>query len=491
LLAACSPASAPPHDATVVVLPRVPEELDPRFVADAYGLKVSRLLFASLVTIDPHTLEILPDLAETIEQPSPTEYVVTLRRGLAFADGSTLDATDVVATYRGVAHPSLGSRYAVTYRRIAEVRALSPRVVRFRLHEPHAPFLTDLELPIVRAEDAWRRMPFDDATAFVGAGPYRLRERSERRLELEANEHWYGGAPTHARLRFVVVQDDNVRALRMVAGKGDVALNAIPALLLPMLAERSELRIERVPGIGTTYLGCNTESPALRDPRVRHAIALAIDRASLVRAKLGGHARLAEGWIPPGHPLHTPLSETPFDPRLAHVLLDEAGLRADDDGVRARLVLRVGADRARVSVARAIAAMLRDVGLDVEVRPSESATFFADLNDGRFDLAFLQLPELYEPHLLSWFFASDKIPGEGGEGANRWRYRSPALDALLERGRTTSNLEARRAIYGEAERLLANDRPTIPLWHEDSIAVVREGVIFRVPRDGRLSPLAR
>jgi peptide/nickel transport system substrate-binding protein len=287
-----------------------------------------------------------------------------------------------------------------------------------------------------------------------------------------------------------VVQDDNVRALRMVAGKGDVALNAIPALLLPMLAERSELRIERVSGIGTTYLGCQTESPVLRDRRVRHAIALAIDRASLVRAKLGGHARLAEGWIPPGHPLHTPLAETPFDADRARALLDEAGLRPDRDGVRARLVLRVGADRARVSVARAIGAMLRDVGLEVEVRPSESATFFADLNDGRFDLAFLQLPELYEPHLLSWFFASDKIPGEGSEGANRWRHRSAPLDALLERGRTTTDPVARRAIYADVERLLAEDRPVISLWHEDSVAVVRAGVAFRAPRDGRLSPLA-
>lgn len=488
----CSNEATHDPEVLVVVLPRDAEQLDPRFVADPYGLRVSRLLFGSLLTIDPRTLEVVPDLAESVVALSPTEYEVTLKKGLRFSDGSSLDAEDVAATFQGVVDPALKSRYAHTYRRIEDIEILDSRTLRFVLREPHATFLTDLELPIVRRQDARRRIATEQDPFPVGAGPYRLVKRGAGVLELRANPHWHRGAPRVPSLRFVVIRDDNTRALRMLAGQGDLALGSIPPLLLPLFENDPRFEMRTAPGISTMYLGFNTSSPKVHDVRVRQAVRAAVDRQLLVDAKYDGLARVTDSWIPFGHWAYLDsLPATPFDPEAARTLLDEAGF-VDPPGSEPRmsLVLRTTSDRSRQSIARAIAAMLRDVGIEVDVRPSEAATLISDLNKGRFELTLLQVPEVLEPHVLSWFFDSSRVPGPGSEGANRWRYRNSELDGLFEVGRTRIDRAERRAAYERAQRILARDIPVLPLWQQDTVAVLRRGTDFDVPRDGRFGTLA-
>jgi len=479
----------------VVVLPRDAEQLDPRFVGDPYGLKVTRLLFASLVTIDPRTLEVIPDLAEVIDIESPTRYRARLRAGLRFSDGSALDSEDVIATFRSVTDPALGSRYARTYERIVHMSAPDSRTVVFELSAAHATFLTDLELPVMRAEDAERQVGGPDGPPPIGAGPYRLAERQPGVMALEPNPFWYRGRPRFERVRFIVVRDDNTRALRLLAGSADLAVDAVPPLLIPMFESDPRFEVESAPGVGTTYIGFNLQVPALSDLRVRRAIAHAINRQLLVDAKLGGRASLARGWVPPGHwAYEADVPTYDYDPERARRLLDEAGL-ADPPGPDPRLVLtlRTSTDRFRLSVARAMAAMLARVGVEVDVRPSEAATLIADLNKGRFEMTLLQVPEVFEPHVLSWFFASDRIPEQGvTEGANRWRFRHARFDAALERGRASHVRQERRAAYSEVQRILATQLPVVPLWHEDVVAVLgARAAGYDVPRDGRLGTLAR
>lgn len=495
LVASCSNGDRDVEPGTLtLLLPRDILDLDPRFVSDAYGHKVSRLIFASLVRVDPNSLEIVPDLAERVDLVSPTLYRATLREGLKFSDGSALDSEDVVATFRGLLDPKLQSRYASTYARIARVTALDRRTVEFELKGPHATFLTDLEIPVVRAEDGAKRMPNGPGAIPVGAGPYELTRREVGKLELRTNPHWYAGRPKHEHVRMLVVRDDNTRALRLLAGAADLAINAIPPGLIPLFTREQGFDIAAARGNNTTYVGFNTEAPLLRDARVRQAIAYAIDRKALIEAKFGGRAELATSFIPPGHWAYASDTRSyAYDPARARALLDEAGVPAADSGsARLRLALRCGSDRSRISIARAIVAMLADIGVVVDVLPSETGTLIADLNRGQFELTIMQMPEVIEPHVLYWWFGRDRIPGPGREGSNRWRYTDPALEVALERGRSQVDREARIAAYREVQHLLADALPVIPLWHEDVVAVrgpVAQDVI--VPRDGRFSTLAR
>jgi peptide/nickel transport system substrate-binding protein len=136
--------------------------------------------------------------------------------------------------------------------------------------------------------------------------------------------------------------------------------------------------------------------------------------------------------------------------------------------------------------------MLADVGFDVTIRPSETATLLSDLARGRFELTLMQLPELFEPHVLNWFFASERIPDPPHrEGGNRFRLRSPELDRLIEAGRAETDLARRAAIYRDVQHLLARTLPVVPLWHEDVVAVVSSRLhAYRAPRDGRFGNLA-
>ncbi|HEY2735970.1 MAG TPA: ABC transporter substrate-binding protein, partial [Polyangiales bacterium] len=398
---ACERRDAGSHDPRVLsmLLPRDAQELDPRYVSDIYGHRLSRLIFASLVRIDPQSLEAVPDLAERIEVISDAEYRVTLRSGLRFSDGSALDASDVIATYRSVVDASMHTRYAPTYARIVAIEAIDPLHVVFHLNGPHATFMTDLELPILRAEDAHRRIALSTEPRPIGAGPYLLVKRRAGLIELAPNPHWYAGVPHVPNVRMLVVRDDNTRALRLLAGAADYALNAVSPGLVPLFTRKAGFDVDSARGIGTTYLGINTEAPALRDVRVRRALAYAIDRTLLIAAKFDGRAEPALSFIPPGHWAYDPTTPRyDFDAARARALLDRAGLPAQGNKPRLELRLRCGSDRFRISIARAIAAMLADVGVRVSVEPTEMATLIADLDRGRFELTLMQMPELIEPH---------------------------------------------------------------------------------------------
>jgi ABC-type transport system substrate-binding protein len=228
---------------------------------------------------------------------------------------------------------------------------------------------------------------------------------------------------------------------------------------------------------------------------VRRALAHAIDRDALIDAELAGRASLARSWVTPGHWAFSESTPTyPYSAERARALLDEAGLRdPDGEGPEPRLVviLRTTTDRARLSIAQAIAAMLGDVGIKVDVRPTEKATLLSDLRRGHFDLTLMNVPEVLEPEVLAWFFSSAHVPEGTNQGGNRWRFRSPVLDRALAQGIAVPDRALRRPSYVAAQHILAAELPVIPLWHDDLIAVVGPRARdFDVPRDGRFSTLA-
>jgi peptide/nickel transport system substrate-binding protein len=342
-------------------------------------------------------------------------------------------------------------------------------------------------MPVVRAEDALRHQG-QEGTKVVASGPYELRHRGRGELRLQARQAWRGRKPRVTRLVLRTVRDDNIRALRLLSGTGDLVLDAMPDLLLPLFSHDARFAVRRAVGVGTVYLGLNLSAPALSDVRVREALAYAIDRQHIIARKLDSRSQAARSLIPPGHWAHA--ADTPsyeYDPKHARALLADSGVP-----MPLHLALRCSSERSRISMARVIAAMLRDVGVVVDVKPTELSTVLSDLNSGRFELALMELPELLEPHLLSWFFASTRIPEHGVEGANRWRIRNEPLDAALERGRLHSDRAVRKAAYRQVQHLLATELPVIPLWHRDTVLVARTAFAdLPVPRHGRYDGLLR
>jgi peptide/nickel transport system substrate-binding protein len=328
-----------------------------------------------------------------------------------------------------------------------------------RLARPHATLLTDLELPILRADQA-DGPPAPDGS-LDGLGPFQVArvERGDVLLTPAA------GGPLPRPARAVVlrtVHDENARALRLEAGRADVALNLVSPMLLPALARDPSLTIRARPGANLTYVVVQHEHAPLGDPRVRQAVSMAIDREVIARTLFAGRARPAGGLLSPANWAHSDMPLLPFDPAAARATLDVAGASGS------RLTLLTSTDRLRGDIARFVAQELEDVGLVVDVVPLELGTMIARLNAGDFDVAMLTIPEVAEPNVLRHFLHGAFVPPAG---ANRGRIRDPELDALLDEGDTTPDPDARRTIYARIEALDRERMHLIPLFYEDQVAV--------------------
>jgi peptide/nickel transport system substrate-binding protein len=490
VLGGCRP-DRPGKGTLVVALDGAPEELDPRLLASAYSFKVSRLVFAALTDDDVPPTAQGPrlGLAESIVREDDRTYLVTLRPGLKFHDGHPLTADDVAYTFRSVRDPSVGSRLRKSYERITAIDVVDARRVRFRIDGPHAPFVTDLNLGIVPRHILEPRSgKFGDAPR-IGAGPFKVVSWTSDRVVLERHPAYHRGAPPLSQVVFRTLRDDNARVLALVGGSADLTQNSVSPLVLDQVLRWRKLSLQSGPSNLWSYLAVNLREPALADVRVRRALAHALDREKLISAKFGGRARLSSSYLPPGHWAHEPRVATyAHDPARARQLLDEAGLRPGPDGVRLRLVMKTTTSNFQFSLCRAMAAQLAEVGVQLELRRYEFATFFADVKRGNFEIYTAQIPEVAEPDLAHFFFHSSRIPTarDPDAGGNRWAYNVPRMDALLDAGRRELDPARRRTVYSEVQRLLAEDLPVIPLWHVDNVAVLRSEV-----RDFQVVPSAR
>jgi peptide/nickel transport system substrate-binding protein len=295
-----------------------------------------------------------------------------------------------------------------------------------------------------------------------------------------------------------VVRDANSRLLSLVGGSADLTQNTVSPLLFDAVGKwQSRLQLQTAPSALLFYLGMNNEDVHLRDPRVRRALALAIDRERIVRTKLHGKATLASGLLAPFHwAYRAPEQPLRYDPAEARRLLDEAGF-GDPDGPgpkpRFTLQYKTSTDSLPVAIARVIAAELAEVGVAVEIRPLEFHLFLSDVKKGNYQLYTLSSSEVAEPNVYRNFFHSAFIPTPANldAGLNRMRYHNPELDALLDEGQREMDRDKRRRIYAKAQEILARDLPLLPLWHPDNVVVSRRLVQgFRMWPSAQLSGLA-
>lgn len=489
---ACTPRTRrTPDDTLVVLVETAPRTSDPRSTISSFDQKLSRLVCPGLTVLD--TPDMAPSLwlATRIEPIDPLTYEVAIRDDVRFSDGTPVTADDVAWTYETAMAES-----KTWTERFTHVSRVDGHTVRFHLKKPLATILTDLDLGIAarHAADASGKFPGGRA---VCAGPYQVDVLTATRVRLSANRFYAGPPPPLAHIDIKVVRDAAARIVMLAGGSADLVQNAIRPDLVDDVLARDRLVEERGPSNVLSYMMFNLRDPVVKDRRVRHAIALALDRRAIVARKFSGRAVLATTLLPPGHWAYSPaVPLTERDLAAAGRLLDEAGY-PDPDGPGGRprlsLVYKTSSDQFRLSIARVLAAQLAQLDIAVEVRAFEFGTFFADIKKGQYQIATMQTAEIIEPDMYFPYFHSTRIPDVGHpDDTNRWRYVNPALDRLLEDGRAEPDRARRVAIYADVQRILADDLPIIPLWHEDNVAIVNRDVAgFEVLPNARWSNFAK
>jgi peptide/nickel transport system substrate-binding protein len=446
-----------------------PLNLDPRIGTDAQSERIGELIFEGLVRRDEQ-FELKPRLAESWEIPNPVTYIFHLRHGVRFHDGRAMTSADVKWTLDSLLDGKLRSAKTSAYRYIDRVEAPDDFTVVIRLKEPYAALLWNL------SDGAMGVVPNGSGEALaqhpIGTGPFRfVSETPDREVVIERNQQYWGKPAGLERVRFNVVPDATTRALELRKGTADAEINALPGDMIPALACQPQLVVDRAAGTSYQYLALNLRDPILKNVAVRQALAYAIDRTPIIHYLWHDMARPANSVLPPQHWAYDANAEIyPYNPAKARKLLDEAGYFPDRNGVRFHLVMKTSTDESTRLLCAVLQQQLRQVGIALDIRSYEFATFYADVVKGAFQLYSLrwvggsnQDPDIFENVFDTASFAPKR--------ANRGYYSNSEVDRLIAEGRRSVDDKQREAAYAKIQETLNRELPYVHLWWTDNVLV--------------------
>jgi len=466
-------AKKPDANTLVMEIESSPTNLDPRVGIDGQSERIDSLIFDYLLTRGDN-LNVAPGLAERWEIPDPLTYIFHLHRGVRFHDGRPLTARDVKWTFDSLITGQIRSPRGGAYRFVDHIEAVDDSTVVFHLKEPDSPLLWNLSTGAVGI------VPYGSGSELsshpIGSGPFKfVSAEMDKEVIIKRNDDYWDEKPKIARVRFAVIPDATTQALELRKGSADVIINgSFPPDSVLTLEQEPSLAVESGPGTRLAYLGFNLRDPILKDVRVRLAIAYALDRKPMIEYLWRGEARPARSVLPPqswaydgGVPAYD------HDPDKARALLDAAGYPAVN-GVRFHITMKTSTDENTRLMVAVMQQQLREVGIALDIRTFEFATFFADVVHGAFQMYGLRwIGGNEDPDIFEYAFHSARFPPNG---ANRGFYSNPRVDELIDRGRREVDPAARKAIYAQLQRILADDLPYIDLWYLDNVLVHNQRV---------------
>lgn len=481
-----APAAVASGPDEVRILSGAPSTLDPAAQGDSGSAAISAQLFESLTAFDPD-LNLRPALAESWQILDEGRRVVfVLRPDLAYSDGTPLLAADVVRSWLRVIDPQAPSPLASLLGSVegAEaylegsntdpasvgLRALDDRRLEVSLTRAAGDF------PAIAASPTLAVVPrgIDDDPAaldpasFVASGGYRLVDFSDTELVLEANERYWAGPPAIRTARLIT--DIGGRSPVEVFEAGEVDYAPISDFDASWIAWDETLgpQLRAVQSFTLTYYGFDTTRKPFDDPRVRRAFSKAVDWQRIVELGTTGSSVPASGMVPIGIPGRIDRDFSPaHDPEGARADLAAAGFPGGAGFPTVTLVTPgPGYDEAIVDELRSV------LGIDVRYESMPFDQYFARLENDP--------PAFWS---LSWIA---DYPGPNdflgillgtGQSNNYGRWSSPAFDSAIDRALSASTLAAAEGGFADAEEVIREDAPVIPVSYESGWALSRDGLL--------------
>jgi peptide/nickel transport system substrate-binding protein len=466
-LSACGRTSADPGVVTFA-LDQTPESLDPRVGQNAASQRLMELIYSSLVRRNEQS-ETVGDLALRWEIPDPQTYIFYLRDDARFHDGRPVTAKDVIYTFRSYLDGTVrSSKNRHPYNLIDSMEAPDPHTVIFRLKEPFAPFLWNLTPVVIGVipEGSGAELGRNP----IGSGPFQfVRHVQDEEVVLQRNEDYFGEKAGVPVLRFKIIPEPIVVALELRKGAVDIALNTLTPDMVEVLKRDPDLRVSEQDGTSYQYLAFNLNDPVFSDVRVRQAFAYGIDREKIIKHLWRGQARPANSVIPPNNWAYEPNVRTyPYDPDRARTLLKEAGRE------NLSFTYRTSTDETGRLMAAILQQELREIGVTMEIRSNEFATFFADVIAGAFQVYSLRwVGANNDPDMFNLIFHSKSVPPNG---SNRGRYANPRIDELIEFARREIDIDKRKQAYHEIQRIVAEELPYLSIFYMDNVCVYNKRI---------------
>lgn len=476
-----------------------PRSFDPSAVSDtATASSVSLTMFDRLVEYRAGGTELTPGLATSWQVSGDGKtYTFKLRSGVRFHANSwytptrTLNADDVVFSFKrqmDEAHPWYGENGTGDYGPIADMRdlvldviAADDLTVQFKLKRPYAPFLSNMAMvmaAIVSAEYAAAVDDKADRNLFtlepVGTGPFRfIGYEKDVALRLAANPEYWRGSPRTANLIVAIVVDQATRTQKAEVGECHIAPHPNPADIAK-LKSAGKVTVSQAAGLNYAYLAFNTRNAPFDNQQVRRALAMAIDKQTIVEAVYGGRASVASTVVPPGlwgH--HSGVDSVEYDPAEARKILEREGIDDLTMKIWAMPVQRPYNPNGR-RMAELIQSDFAKVGVEVEIVSYEWAEYLKRSRQVDRDGAVLlgwNADTVDPDNFLAPVFTCQNVGV-----MNRTQWCNAEYDKLIEVASATADRDKRTRIYRSAQEMLADQLPLVPIAFATSAVVLSKKV---------------
>jgi peptide/nickel transport system substrate-binding protein len=358
---------------------------------------------------------------------TPEYWEFKLREGVKCSDGSAFTADDVAFSYDRIVNDPLSQQASQVSSDVKSVKAVDEHTVQIFTTSPKADLLTSLMQRSISCKAAFEKYGSGDPRGLVGTGPYTIKENLKgQRVVLTRNPLYWGEAPAPDEVILRSIAEPAARVTALQNGEVDV-INNVPPELMPQLT--GNVHAETVPSLLNFFLAMNptaSDASPLADVRVRQAISYAIDREALVKDVLKEQAVPVYGPIGPSFFSYDPDLEPAyrFDPEKAKALLVEAGY---PNGFSIDQWTSSGQFVKDKEVSQAINGMLKNVGINANLKSTDFSTYFTSLNQGKYGLYLNERGNYPDP---SGFFRQYFQTGN----SKRINVFDSELDALLLKG---------------------------------------------------------
>lgn len=452
-----------------------PDQLDPHKTSAYFSFEVLENVYDTLVEPDEN-LEMQPALAESWQvSPDQLTWTFRLRPGVTFHDGSPFTADDVVFSYRRIIDEELTN--VDKFSAVTDVTAPDPLTVVIRLDRPTPNLLTNVGgfkgMAIVSRKNVESGQI---ATNPVGTGPFAFAgQKSGDSITLRANSDYWAGPPKVPGVTFRFISEPSTALSALQAGEIDWT-DSVPPQRVTQLENDDSLHLAVTPSNDYWYLALNQAKAPWDDVRVRQAIAYGIDREAIVQATSYGTSALNQLAIPDGNPWFTPYDTYNYDLDKARSLLQEA------DAQPQNLDMLVTSEYPEtVTAAQIIADNLAPLGITVNIRTVDFATWLDEQNTGNFDMLMMGWLGNIDPD--DFYYAQHHTDGT----SNAQKFSDPEVDRLLDAGRVETNRGARADDYAKAATLIADNVSYIYLYNPSVIqAWTPELQGYEARRDGAI-----
>jgi oligopeptide transport system substrate-binding protein len=462
-----------------------PQEIDPHVVEGVPENHLILALFEGLVSSDPNTLEPIPAVAEQWEiSDDGLVYTFHLRPAAKWSNGVPVAAQDFARSYQRILTPSIASKYAYVFSPIVGaddysqgkltdftktgIKALDAQTLQLTLNHP-APFLVRemanypwYPVPIAAVEKAGgldrRGSSWTRPENFVGNGPFVLKEwkPNQRIVVTRSPTYWDRATVKLDEIQFFPIESAEVEEHMFRTGQLDLTYE-VPLSKIAHYKRDNPAVLRLDPLYGVYFYELNTKIPPLDNPKVRRALALAIDRESITRDVLGGGEQPAYGLVPPNIAGYSSVHHLSGDLAEAKELLKEAGF-PDGNGFPKLEILYNTLGKHR-SVAESIQQMWRkNLGIDISLVNKEWKVYIDSMHSKQYQLArYGWVADYADPHVFMDLWATNS-------GNNDSNWGSTKYDSLLASALNSKSTAERYQTYQQMEEILIDELPVLPIF---------------------------